>query len=95
MMSLYNLLLLSATPPASVPQVAINGGLLTNVLNAVFVIAGMVAVIFIIIGGIQYSGSAGDPNKVTGAKNTLTYAIIGLVVVALSLLIVNFVIGQF
>lgn len=95
MNNIYNLLIIAATPPNSVPQVPINDTLLTNVLNAAFMFAGVVAVIFIIIGGIQYSGSAGDPNKVTGAKNTLTYAIIGLVVVAFSLLIVNFVIGQF
>ncbi len=95
MNSIYNLLIIAATPPTSVPQVPINDTLVTNVLNAAFMFAGVVAVIFIIIGGIQYSGSAGDPQKVTGAKNTLTYAIIGLVVVAFSLLIVNFVIGQF
>lgn len=95
MNSIYNLLIAAVPAPSSVPQVAIDNALLTNVLNAVFIFAGMIAVIFIVIGGIQYSGSGGDPQKVTGAKNTLMYAIIGLIVVAFSLLIVNFVVGQF
>lgn len=92
---MHNLIIAAVPAPSSIPQVAIDGDLLTNVLNAVFVIAGMIAVIFIVVGGIQYSGSGGDPQKVTGAKNTLMYSIIGLIVVAFSLLIVNFVVGQF
>ena len=92
---IYSLFLAAVPAPSSVPTVAINNALLTNVLNAVFIFAGMIAVIFIVVGGIQYSGSGGDPQKGTGAKNTLMYAIIGLIVVAYSLRIVNFVVGQF
>lgn len=92
---IYNLILAAVPAPLSVPRVPIDNALLTNVLNAVFIFAGMIAVIFIVVGGIQYSGSGGDPQKVTGAKNTLMYSIIGLIVVAFSLLIVNFVVGQF
>lgn len=49
-----------------------------NVTTILLVAVGALAVIFIIIGGIQYSLSAGDPNKVSQAKSTITYAIIGL-----------------
>ena len=61
-------------------------------LNAVVAVAGLVAVIFIIIGGINYMTSAGDPNKVKKAKDTILYAVIGLVICVLAFAIVNFVI---
>lgn len=51
----------------------------SNVVTLLLGIVGVLAVIFIIIGGIQYTMSAGDPNKVSQAKSTITYAIIGLV----------------
>lgn len=54
-------------------------------------IAGAVCAIFIIYGGISYISSTGDPNKVKRAKDTLLYAIIGLVIVALAEIITAFV----
>jgi hypothetical protein len=48
----------------------------------------------IIWGGFKYITSGGDSNNVSGAKNTIIYAIIGLVIVALAQLIVHFVISQ-
>jgi TRAP-type C4-dicarboxylate transport system permease small subunit len=57
-------------------------------------LAGLVAAAFIIYGGIQYSTSSGDASKVSKAKNTIMYAVIGLIVSALAFAIVNFVIGS-
>ena len=51
--------------------------------------------IMLIIGGIKYVVSGGDAKKVTDAKNTVLYAIIGLVIAFLAFAIVNFVIGAF
>ena len=65
-----------------------------NILNAIIAVAGIVSVVFIIIGGIQYTTSAGDPGKTKKAKDTILYALIGLIVCALSFAIVNFVISQ-
>jgi hypothetical protein len=48
----------------------------------------------IIIGGLKYITSSGDSNNITSAKNTILYAIIGLVVVALAQFIVKFVLGK-
>ena len=45
-------------------------------------------------GGIKYTTSAGDTNKVTSAKNTIIYAVIGLIISIMAYAIVNFVIGQ-
>jgi amino acid transporter len=65
---------------------------LTNILNGVIGAMGIVAVIFIIIGGINYMTSAGDTSKLEKAKKTILYALIGLIVCALSFAIVNLVV---
>lgn len=67
-------------------------GIIKNVINILLYAAGIIAVIMIIIGGISYTLSAGDQSKVTSAKNTILYAIVGLVVAAFSFAIVNFVV---
>lgn len=72
------------------PTVAVGGGL-SSVLNIVFMAAGLLAVIFVIIGGIKYTLSGGDAAGLKSAKETITYAIIGLVVTFLAFGIVNFV----
>jgi type IV secretory pathway VirB2 component (pilin) len=56
--------------------------------------AGALAVLFIIIGGIEFIASAGNPQRLEGAKKTLTYAIIGLVIVLLSTVILNLIAGD-
>lgn len=66
---------------------------ITNILNAIIGIAGLVAVVFVVIGGIQYMTSTGDAAKVQKAKNTILYALIGLVICALSFAIVNWAIN--
>jgi hypothetical protein len=68
--------------------------LITNVVNIFSVIVGIVAVIMIIWGGLKYITSGGDSGNVTGAKNTILYAVIGLIIVALAQVIVRFVLGQ-
>lgn len=62
------------------------------IINGLLGIVGAVAVWFLIVGGSQYITSAGNPEQVAKAKNTIMYAIIGLIVVILALAIVNFVI---
>ena len=65
---------------------------ITNILNSIIAVSGIVAVIFIIIGGINYMTSSGDSAKVQKAKNTILYACIGLIICALAFAIVNWVI---
>ena len=67
-------------------------GVFRQVTNTVLYIVGIIAVIMLIIGGIKYVVSGGDSKKVTDAKNTVLYAIIGLVICFLAFAIVNFVI---
>ncbi|CAN5341487.1 hypothetical protein BH09PAT4_BH09PAT4_08620 [soil metagenome] len=68
--------------------------LLTQIVNIFSAVVGVVAVVMIIVGGLRYITSGGDSGKVGTAKNTLIYAIIGLVVVALAQIIVHFVFAK-
>jgi len=69
--------------------------LIVTVLNWMLVIIGILCVVFIIWGGITYTMSRGDSKKVESAKNTILYAVVGLVIALLALAIVNFVLSAF
>ncbi len=69
-------------------------GVFITVTNVLLFVIGAVAVIMLIIGGVRYVVSAGDQAAVTGAKNTIMYAIIGIVVAFLAYAAVNFVSSQ-
>lgn len=68
--------------------------IVTTIVNIFSVIVGIVAVVMIIWGGFKYITSGGDSGNITGAKNTIIYAVIGLVVVALAQFIVQFVLDR-
>lgn len=65
-----------------------------TIVNLLSAIVGIVAVIMIIVGGFRYITSGGNDTSVTAAKNTILYAIIGLVVVALAQVIVRFTLSK-
>ena len=65
-----------------------------TVVNVLLYVIGALSVVMLIFGGIRYTLSAGDSNKVTAAKNTIMYALIGLVVAFLAYAIVNWVLGS-
>ncbi|MFZ1257930.1 MAG: pilin [Candidatus Saccharimonas sp.] len=71
------------------------GDFIKIIVNILMFILGAIAVIMIIIGGIRYTTSNGDTNAITSAKNTIMYAVIGLVVAIMAYAIVSFVITQF
>lgn len=62
-----------------------------NVLSTVFTWLGIISVIVIIVGGVFYLTSQGEPDKIKRAKNAILYALIGLIVSLLAFAIVNFV----
>lgn len=70
-------------------------GIFRTITNVLLYIIGAVAVIMLIIGAIRYVVSGGDSGAVTSAKNTILYAVVGIVVALLAYAIVNFVIGSF
>ena len=65
---------------------------ITGILNAVIGVLGLVCVVVMIIGGVNYMTSSGDSGKVKKAKDTILYGLIGLVVCVLAFSIVNFII---
>ena len=69
-------------------------GLIKKVVNLLLWAIGIISVIMIIIGGIRYATSNGDSNQVTAAKNTIMYAVIGLVIAIFAYAIVYFVFDQ-
>jgi hypothetical protein len=62
-------------------------------INLFSIVVGIIAVVMILIGGVKYITSQGDAGNVTGAKNTILYAVVGLIVVALAQTIVYFVLN--
>jgi hypothetical protein len=68
--------------------------IIVTAINIFSVVVGIVCVVMIIIGGLKYVTSNGDAGNVSGAKNTILYALVGLVIVALAQLIVKFVIQK-
>lgn len=69
-------------------------GLIKKVINILLFLTGAVAVIMIIIGGIRYVTSGGEQAQITGAKNTILYAVVGLVVASMAFAVVNFVVDK-
>lgn len=67
---------------------------LSTVLNIISLIAGVIAVIMIIISGVRFMTSGGDPQQAGSARQALIYAVVGIVIVALSQVIVRFVISK-
>lgn len=67
------------------------GPLFKNVIDALLAFAGVAALFLIIFSGIKFITSGGDPKQVEGARKTLTYAIMGLLVIFLSFFIINLI----
>ncbi|MBR3115770.1 hypothetical protein IKF30_00890 [Candidatus Saccharibacteria bacterium] len=63
-----------------------------SILNGIIAVSGLVAVIYVVIGGITYMTSTGDSQKLEKAKKTILYACIGMAVAVLAFAFVNFVI---
>ena len=71
------------------------GSRFQDIVNVMLYIIGAIAVIMIVIGGIRYVTSNGDSGSVKSAKDTILYAVIGLIIAILAYSIVNFVVDSF
>lgn len=86
---------LTPAQPDNVPtELDGDSGIFKTVVNILLFIIGLISVIMLIWGGIRYTTSGGNANSVTAAKNTIMYAIIGLVVAIFAYAIVNWVVGE-
>ncbi|MEO5950688.1 MAG: hypothetical protein ABIQ04_04530 [Candidatus Saccharimonadales bacterium] len=70
-------------------------GVFTTISNVMLYIIGAVSVIMIIVGGLRYVVSGGNSTAITAAKNTILYAVIGILVALFAYAMINFVIGSF
>lgn len=67
-----------------------NSGIITTITNTLLFIAGALAVIMVIFGGLRYATSGGNASSITAAKNTILYAIVGLIIAFLAFAAINF-----
>ena len=70
-------------------------GKVGTTLNVIYGLVGVIAVVFVVIGGFKFTTSQGDPGRVQQAKNTIMFSLIGLVVVIGAFAITSFVINAF
>jgi uncharacterized protein YacL len=82
----------------ALPKVATNGAdsgnVIKNIMQAVFAITAATALLIITLAGIQYIISQGEPQKTAKAKNTIIYALVGLVISLVGASVVTFVLGR-
>ncbi|HEY1085894.1 MAG TPA: hypothetical protein VGE34_04180 [Candidatus Saccharimonadales bacterium] len=72
-----------------------NSGVFGTITDVLLFVLGAISVIMIIIGGLRYVVSGGNSANVTAAKNTILYAIVGIIIALLSYAIIKFVLGSF
>ena len=72
-----------------------NTGIFTQIVSVMLFLVGVLSVVMLIFGGLRYIISRGESKAVESAKNTILYAIVGLIVAIMSYAIVNFVVNSF
>jgi len=80
-----------------VPKVQANDQTFANIISAAFLVIGGMAVLYLLIGGFRYviAGGGGEKGKdIVKAKNTIIYAVVGIVVSLSAFTIVQFVLGR-
>src|SRR5262245_41530178 len=95
----FNLSMLDGASAARVTDQASHlfgaSGIFTTITNVLLFVVGAISVIMIVIGGLRYVISGGNTTNVTAAKNTILYAIVGLIISMLAYAAINFVITSF
>ena len=84
-----------APPPGIITTAPADDPTLKNIVNVVLALGAAIAVAYIVFGGLKYTLSRGEPNETKQARDTILYAVVGLIIVVVSFMLVNYVIGQF
>lgn len=74
-----------------VPSLACLAQTIANVIGIAFLFLGFITLVFLLLGAIKFITSRGDPKAIQGAQKTMTYAIIGAVLILLSFAIINII----
>ncbi len=77
----------------SLPKATVTSSV-PSVLKVVFTFVGIISVVFVAVGGLRYTLSSGEPQQIKQAKETILYALIGLVLAVSMFTIVSFVLGS-
>jgi Type IV secretion system pilin len=85
---------LSPIQPGNLPQANTDSGQVQNILGVTFGIIGALALLIIVVSGLRYITSAGDPEKTAKARNGIIYSLVGLIVAIAAESIVFFVVGR-
>ena len=80
-------------PPSGIITQSADNVTVQNIFNVVLALAGAVAVAFVVFGGIKYMLSQGEPNETKQARDTILYSVVGMVIVVVAFMLVNYVIG--
>lgn len=80
---------------AGIPKMSLGQATVDGILASLFGVAGVVCIIFIVLGGVKYTVSQGNSGDLQKAKDTILYAVIGLVIVFASYGVINFILGRF
>lgn len=77
-----------------VPKVNLTQNTLGDIFSAALVFVGGMCVLFMLVGAARYVTANGDAKQTTTAKNTILYALIGMVISSMAFIIVQFVLGR-
>lgn len=91
----WNAIIPNCVTPEGTATISCIPAVFQLILNFAFGFAGITAVFFIFFAGLKFLMSGGDPKQAEGARKTLTYAIIGLIVILLSVAIINLIAKNF
>lgn len=84
-----------SAPTGAKDNLFVSGGIFHTVADTLIFLVGAISVIMLIVGGLRYVLSSGESAAVKSAKDTILYAIVGIVVAILAFAIVSFVAGRF
>lgn len=93
-MGLFRFILGTNISPGNLPQISADQSTITTISGIVFGVAGAFALLVITISGLRYITAAGNPEKVSKAKNGIIYSLIGLVVCISAEAIIAFVVNR-
>lgn len=71
-----------------------SNGILVTVANFVALIAGIAAVIILLIASIKYITAGGDAKEIESAKNTIIYALVGILIILSAKILITYVVGK-
>ena len=87
----WNKIIPNCVTPEGVATLSCLPALFVNIINALLGLAGAVALFMVIYSGIKLTTSGGEAKQIEGARHTLTYAILGLVIVLTSFIVINLI----